>query len=137
MSIVFLYKRIFDTRKGGPFHVFLIFFIGFLVLWTLVFFLAILFRCGEKFSNLWAPYIDFTARCSNGHALWIDEAFSISYFCLDVMVFFLPLPKVSELRAFAISYTSITTLTVLWVWCLHMTLRHRLLVALTFVIGAS
>lgn len=95
MSILFFYRRIFDARQQGLFHTTLLLLIGLLSVWTIAFFFVMLFMCGSTFSNLWGNYLNLHTLCSNGNALLIDEAFSISDFCLDVIVFILPLPKVS------------------------------------------
>ncbi|KAI9685352.1 MAG: hypothetical protein M1822_004483 [Bathelium mastoideum] len=115
MSILAFYGRIFDVHKKGIFHTGLGILIGFMAVWTVAFFFGLFFMCGTTFRYLWGPYINLRTKCSNGHALWIDEAFSISDFCLDVLIFFLPLPKI---------------------WSLQRTLKRRLLITFIFLVGA-
>lgn len=64
------------------------------MVWIIAFFFALFFMCGTKFSYLWGSYINLSLYCANGNALEIDQALAISDFCFDVIIFFLPLPKV-------------------------------------------
>ena len=94
ISIICFYGRIFDAKRRGLFHTILRVFIGLIVVWIVAFFFAMLFLCGASPSAFWAPYIVTLKTCSDGHYLWILEAFAYTDFLFDVAVFFLPIPRV-------------------------------------------
>ena len=94
ISIICFYGRIFDAKRRGLFHTILCVLIGLIVVWIVAFFFAMLFLCGASPSAFWGPYIVTLRTCSDGHYLWILEAFAYTDFLFDVAVFFLPIPKV-------------------------------------------
>ena len=98
--------------------------------WSIAFFFAIVFICGNDFSAYWTSTIVEKAHCVNTNML--HNAFAISDVVTDVMIIILPLPMVDcicERSVNALAY-------MLQIWRLHLTTRRKLGICAVFSLGA-
>lgn len=93
LSVLFFYRRIF---RGEIFNILSIGMIVVVVIWTLGFFFAILFRCGTQFWALWAPLKFLLANCYSSTPMF--QAFSISDVITDVFILAMPIYWTSRLQ---------------------------------------
>jgi hypothetical protein len=98
--VLAFYRRIFNTHGTGMLYWAINTLLVLTVAWLVAFFFALFFMCGTQFYLLWGPYYKLAMLCSNGDALVIDQALAISDFGFDVIIFFLPLPKVRDRTPF-------------------------------------
>ncbi|KAI1382875.1 uncharacterized protein F4822DRAFT_435250 [Hypoxylon trugodes] len=110
LSVLFFYRRIF---RGDVFRIISMTMIVTVVIWTLAFFFAILFRCGTQFWALWAPLKFLLANCYASTPMF--QAFSISDVITDVLILAMP---------------------IYWTSRLHMTFSKKLAVCGVFLLGA-
>ncbi|OTB01691.1 hypothetical protein M426DRAFT_14305 [Hypoxylon sp. CI-4A] len=93
LSVLFFYRRIF---YGRVFNTISIIGVAIIVVWTLGFFFAILFRCGTQFWALWAPLKFLLANCYPSTPMF--QAFSISDVITDVLILAIPVYWTSRLQ---------------------------------------
>ena len=94
-SFILFYRRIFTKSTITKFSMITWFMLFAIISWTIAFFFAILFICGNDFSAYWTSTIVEKENCTNTSML--HNAFSISDVVLDVLIIALPLPIVSNL----------------------------------------
>ncbi|MCJ1312724.1 hypothetical protein MMC25_006400 [Agyrium rufum] len=109
LSLVLFFHRIFSTGQNRVFDVFTKGLAAFVVAWGLAFFFAFTFNCKARVALQWADLLDYDTYCDNG--LLLEEAYVISDFVLDVILFIVPFPLM---------------------WRLHLNLQRK--VAITFII---
>ncbi|KAI0485071.1 hypothetical protein GGR56DRAFT_616728 [Xylariaceae sp. FL0804] len=109
LSVLFFYRRIF---RGKTFHILTTSMIIIVVIWTVGFFFAILFRCGTQFWALWAPLKYLLANCYDSTPLF--QAFAISDVITDTFILIIP---------------------VYWTTRLHMTFGRKIAVCGVFLLG--
>ncbi|KAF2233660.1 hypothetical protein EV356DRAFT_567901 [Viridothelium virens] len=112
LSVIYFYRRIFVTHRGGVFDVVTTVSVVVTVLWTLVFFFIFLFSCGSHISAHWGSLQDLTTYCWATYAP--EEGLVISDLITDVAVLSLPFPML---------------------WNLHMTSFRKLYVTGIFLLG--
>ena len=95
LSILFFYRRLFCSKLVGRtvFDVITKAMIVMVIVWTLAFGLGTIFVCGAHPKFAWAPVAVVAEKCSA--QLRLLEAYAISDFVMDVMIWSLPIPKVS------------------------------------------
>ena len=115
LSCIFLYRRIFVINKWSPFDIVTKFSVVIVIIWTVSFFFATIFGCGQHFDYPWRPLV-YISMCDTNNRL---DALMISDLLTDVLVWVQPIPVV---RKSNIKITPIVTalLTVLQVWKLNM-----------------
>lgn len=109
LSVLYFYRRIFI---GRTFNVVSFTMITIVVVWSLGFFFAILFRCGTQFWALWAPLVYLLQNCYNSTPMFL--AFTISDVITDVLILLIP---------------------VYWIMQLNMSLAKRFGVCSVFLLG--
>lgn len=92
--MLFFYRRIF---RGKAFDIITSTLIGFVIVWILSFFFAILFRCGTNFWSLWAPLEYLIANCYNIAPVF--EAFTVTDVITDGLILTIPIYYVSATDA--------------------------------------
>lgn len=94
LSFIFFYRRIFVTGSStrNLFGKVTVAVIVLIVLWTLSFVFAFLFSCGSDISAHW-NVADLRSKCDK--RLDAENGLAISDFLIDVIVFLLPIPRVS------------------------------------------
>ena len=90
LSVLFLYRRIF---RGKAFNIISIFLIATVIVWTISFFFAILFRCGTNFWALWAPLKYLIKHCYVSTPMFL--AMTSSDVITDVLILASPIYWVS------------------------------------------
>ncbi|PCG89963.1 Hypothetical protein PENO1_101630 [Penicillium occitanis (nom. inval.)] len=94
LSILFFYRKIFCAMRTDPtFDVITKVLIVLVIAWTLAFGIGAIFLCGVHPKNAWAPVAVVAEKCSA--QLTFLEAYAISDFVMDVIIWSLPHPKVS------------------------------------------
>ena len=89
LSIIFLYRRIF---RGTLFDICSFVMIGLVTVWTVGFFLTVLFQCGQNFWALWSNLFDYLTYCVNDTVYL--EVNCISDIITDVLILVIPIPMV-------------------------------------------
>jgi hypothetical protein len=97
LSILFFYRKIFCSMQSREptFDIITKVLIVLVVVWTLAFGLGAIFLCGVHPTNAWAPVAVVAEKCSA--QLIFLEGYAISDFVMDVIIWALPHPKVSQL----------------------------------------
>ena len=93
LSIIFLYRRLFVTRRGTYFDWITKISISVVLLWTISFFFGFIFGCGTHFSAEWGSFRDYHMYC--GVVIDLMNPLVVSDLVSDVMILCLPLPVVS------------------------------------------
>jgi hypothetical protein len=86
LSVLFFYRRIFFTRTFKALSMALIVLV---IMWSLGFFSAYLFRCGTHFWALWAPLIYLVQYCYDSAPMF--QALGVSDVVTDILILSLPL----------------------------------------------
>ena len=92
LSILFFYRRIFNTGYNKAFHYTTIALAVFVILWAIGFFFAVLFHCGTNISVNWGTYDEETAYCVSNDKL--DMCLVVMDVFADLVLFILPIPLV-------------------------------------------
>jgi hypothetical protein len=95
LSFLFFYKRIFCTPSTVILNVIIWTAIMLCTIWGVSFFFAFLFVCGTEFTAFWGTPTVFKSHCG----IILPENFwiSITDFALDIIVFVIPIPLVSDI----------------------------------------
>lgn len=93
LSIIFLYRRLFVTRRGTFFDWVTKISISVVISWTISFFFGFIFGCGTHFSAEWGSFRDYYTYC--GVVIDLMNPLVVSDLVSDVMILCLPLPVVS------------------------------------------
>lgn len=92
LSVVFFYRRIFNTG-GTPLHHWLTAItLVIITLWTIGYFFSFMFICGGTPSNYWKSAKDEKAYCVKTQELHLS--FAVSDMILDCIVMLIALPMV-------------------------------------------
>ena len=92
LSIIFFYRRVFMVSKDTKFARISAALAIFILCWTIVFLLVLIFGCGKYVSLHWDPLGSFSTQC--GNQLAAEVAFVVSDLATDLMILVLPLPMV-------------------------------------------
>ena len=92
LSVIFFYRRIFVKGTRTWFDIATKVSVAIVIMWTVAFFLAEIFKCGPHVSDNWGPLIDVT-QCADPDKL-LNGLF-VSDFLTDLLVLLLPIPIVS------------------------------------------
>lgn len=134
LSVLFFYRRIF-VSSSDVFGWLSLGMVGVVVIWTLGFFFAILFRCGTQFWALWAPLKFLLANCYGSTPMF--QAFCISDVITDVLILAMPIYWVRDLlRMMAHIVRIADEHTTLQVTRLRLTPTKKLAVVGVFLLGA-
>lgn len=109
LSVLCFYRRIF---RGQVFEILSKTMIAIVCVWTLSFFLSILFECGTNYWSLWSTLDNLLTHCVNDTIIF--KAFSISDVITDGLILSLPL---------------------YWIWNLHMSATRKSAVSGVFLLG--
>ncbi|OJJ77060.1 hypothetical protein ASPBRDRAFT_224665 [Aspergillus brasiliensis CBS 101740] len=114
LSILYFYRSIFCSRRTirTAFHYVTMFMIALVSVWTIVFGFGTIFLCGAHPENAWGTIAVVTTECSLQVPL--VEAYAISDFIMDVIIWLLPLPRI---------------------WLLNISVRQRMALGLVFLVG--
>ncbi|KAG4029788.1 hypothetical protein MFRU_014g00870 [Monilinia fructicola] len=96
LSLILFYRRVFTRNAAPRFNVVTWFMIFVIILWTLSFFLSILFICGTDFSAYWTSTIVEKEHCVDTSKL--HNAFAISDVVTDFIIISLPVPMIFGLH---------------------------------------
>ncbi|KAB8302374.1 hypothetical protein EYC80_005800 [Monilinia laxa] len=96
LSLILFYRRVFTRNAAPRFNVVTWFMIFIIILWTLSFFLSILFICGTDFSTYWTSTIVEKEHCVDTSKL--HNAFAISDVVTDFVIISLPVPMIFGLH---------------------------------------
>ena len=94
LSAIFLYRRIFIVHKGSTFDVLSKIMVIICSLWTVGFFFAQIFGCGENFK---APFHSLLAEVGSCNTNTRLDALMISDLITDILVWVMPMPVASAL----------------------------------------
>jgi len=112
LSIVFFYRRVFNTGGTPWYHWTTAITIAIITLWTVAYFFAFLFICGTTPSNYWKSAKDEKAFCVKTQKLHLS--FAVSDMILDCIVMIIALPMI---------------------WNLHMSTSRKFAVTAVFGLG--
>jgi len=95
LSILFFYRKVFCSTLVGrtPFGTVTWIVIALVIIWTSAFGIGAIFICGAHPAFAWAPVVVVAEKCSS--QLVFLEGYAISDFIMDVLIWSLPIPKVS------------------------------------------
>ena len=92
LSILFFYRRIFNTGHNKAFNYTTIVLAIFVILWGIAFFFVGLLSCGTHVSANWGTYDDIVTYCVSGTN--IDMTYVVTDTFADLVLFILPIPLV-------------------------------------------
>lgn len=100
LSILYFYRRVLAAHAHPVFNWMSYIYIAIVAVWTLGFFLLLIFSCGAKFSLQWELLSDDVMKyCINPTPARL--ALAVSDLILDVLIIILPLPMVCLVYAFS------------------------------------
>lgn len=132
LSILTFYRRIIPTQKFDTINKTLAVVV---VLWSIGFFFAYLFRCGTQFWALWAPLHYVLEYCYDSTSMF--QAMAISDVVTDFFILSLPFFWVSFLIPSLPQSRRVPFANLPQILRLNMTLGKRLGVSGVFLLGAT
>ena len=93
LSVLFFYRRIFVKGTNSRFDKVTKFSVAVVILWTIAFVFAQVFKCGASIPNNWGPLID-AVHCADPDK--ISDGLFVSDFITDFLVLILPIPIVGN-----------------------------------------
>ncbi|GKZ60367.1 hypothetical protein AnigIFM49718_006709 [Aspergillus niger] len=131
LSILYFYRSIFCSRRTirTAFHSVTMCMIVLVSVWTVAFGVGTIFICGAHPVNAWGTIAVVTTECSL--QVPIVEGYAISDFIMDVIIWLLPLPRVSK----SCKGPQTIELTPPQIWLLNISVRQKMALGLVFLVG--
>ena len=104
--------------------------IAVVLIWTLCFFLVILFECKGHFWAFWSTLDDLLTYCVD--EVLLLRVMSISDVVTDCMILAIPIPIVCE----SLPHTTVAILMVVKIWKLQLTPERKLGIMGVFLLGS-
>ena len=112
LSVIFFYRRVFNTGATPLWHWSTMTMIGFITAWTISFFFSFVFICDKTPEDYWLSVVTEKSGCVATQELHL--AFSVSDTILDILIILMAVPMI---------------------WSLHMTAGRKLAVLGIFSLG--
>lgn len=93
LSVIFFYRRVFVKGTNSRFDKVTKISIAIVILWTITFFFAEVFKCGAYVPKNWGPLIE-AVHCADPYK--ISNGLFVSDFLTDFLVLMLPIPIVGN-----------------------------------------
>jgi hypothetical protein len=95
LSILFFYRKIFCSVRirRSIFDIASMVMIGLVIIWMIAYGFGAIFHCGTDPSVAWQPIAIVSIKCASLPD--VLEGYAISDFIMDVLIWSMPIPKVS------------------------------------------